>query len=816
MSSFLNSFALYLAVALGLILAGVALLSLRNPIIGKLGVRNIPRRPTQSTLIVLGLTLSTTIIVAALSLGDTLENSIRRQTIDAYGQIDQVVSPTFLLDLTGLIDSESIDVDQASSPESALLLNALFAGDLTALIALLDEGLPGISEQRYEQLREETESYPLIDGVAGSVLFPTIIRNVSTGQGEPLGFIFAVDENYDTGFGLHDVDGATVHTADLRPGVGDVFVDLVGLWVQTGEAANEIGAAFGVENVGVAEAALAVGGVGAQLLAEEGPTFTLRQFALPVDALRDLGIDMSIFDEEGIETISLEGLGISDDDLEQFNLDADAPITIPTLPMLGFDLPDEEELLIAITEALSAINLNTLGQDVDESLGQFGLQLRQGEVYLNQLGAQQLDARAGDLLEVFIGPIPLPYRVRAVVEESGPLGALLPVVMMHTDEAQKLLFMPDRVNNILISNTGDEVSGMVHTSEVSDHLRSLSLNEARLAALLEILRRPEVAEIIRKEAVAPVNPLTEDNDVPQFFMELAGMWSQVASFESDIAVLAAAVSEPQEAGVDADLRSSLSNEAVQEWLVSLPLGSENRLAVQAVMADIRDFDVLGPLSKEFVTNVAEVGGIAFGTVFSSFGILSIFAGVLLIFLIFVMMAAERRSELGIARAVGMRRSHLMQMFVTEGLVYDLAAALVGLGLGLLVSYGMIGFLSGLLSKIGQQLGSSSIPFRFHFQAAPTSLVIAYCLGVIFTFVVVTIASWNVSRLNIIAAIRNLPDASNGKRRGLWGARVARANAAAVARRRRVSHLVGPVAGTDGRLHRRDLAANRHRLGRRMV
>ena len=816
MSSILNSFALYLAVALGLILAGVALLSLRNPIIGKLGVRNIPRRPTQSTLIVLGLTLSTTIIVSALSLGDTLENSIRRQTIDAYGQIDQVVSPTFLLDLTGLIDSESIDVDQASSPESALLLNALIAGDLTALIALLDEGLPGISEQRYEQLREETESYPLIDGVAGSVLFPTIIRNVSTGQGEPLGFIFAVDENYDTGFGLHDVDGTTVHTADLRPGVGDVFVDLVGLWVQTGEAANEIGAAFGVENVGVAEAALAVGAVGTQLLADEGPTFTLRQLALPVDALRDLGIDMSIFDEEGIETISLEGLGISDDDLEQFNLDADAPISIPTLPMLGFDLPDEEELLIAITEALSAINLNTLGQDVDESLGQFGLQLRQGEVYLNQLGAQQLDARAGDLLEVFIGPIPLPYRVRAVVEESGPLGALLPVVMMHTDEAQKLLFMPDRVNNILISNTGDEVSGMVHTSEVSDHLRSLSLNEARLAALLEILRRPEVAEIIRKEAVAPDNPLTEDNDVPQFFMELAGMWSQVASFESDIAVLAAAVSEPQEAGVDADLRSSLSNEAVQEWLVSLPLGSENRLAVQAVMADIRDFDVLGPLSKEFVTNVAEVGGIAFGTVFSSFGILSIFAGVLLIFLIFVMMAAERRSELGIARAVGMRRSHLMQMFVTEGLVYDLAAALVGLGLGLLVSYGMIGFLSGLLSNIGQQLGKFVHTF---------SLPLSGCADFP-GHRLLSRRHLHLRRGDNRLVEREPPQHHRchsqfarrveRKAAGALGARVARANAAAVARRRHVSHLVGPVAGTDGRLHRRDLAANRHRLGGRMV
>ncbi len=78
MSSLLGSTSLYLAIALGLILAGLALLSLRNPIIGKLGVRNIPRRPMQSALIVLGLTLSTMIIVSALSLGDTLENTVRR------------------------------------------------------------------------------------------------------------------------------------------------------------------------------------------------------------------------------------------------------------------------------------------------------------------------------------------------------------------------------------------------------------------------------------------------------------------------------------------------------------------------------------------------------------------------------------------------------------------------------------------------------------------------------------------------------------------------------------------------------------------
>ena len=496
MSSILNSVAIYFAVALGLILAGAALISLRNPIIGKLGVRNIPRRPTQSTLIVFGLTLSTMIIVSALSLGDTLDNTVRRQTIDAYGQIDQVVSPPFLMDLTQLAGGGNIDPEEASSPQSAALLNALTEGDLTSLIAIFDEGLPGITDERLALLEEQAATYPLIDGIAGSILFPTIIRNVNTGQGEPLGFIFAVDEGYDTGFGLHDVDGEQVRTADLREGIGDVFVDLVGLWEQSGETAGVIGTALGMEEVGLVETALAVGAAGAVLLQDEGPSFTLRQLEIPVETLRNLGFPSAILDEIDADVISLEGLGISDEDLAQLNLDADAPITIPTLPMLGFDVPNQEELIIAATEALSSINLNTLGQDVDARLGDFGLQLRQGEVYLNEVGAQQLDARAGDLLEIFIGPIPVPYRVRAVVAESGPLGAVLPVVMMHTDEAQKLLFMPDRVNNILISNAGDEVSGMAHTAEVSDQLRALSLNEARLASLLAVLRRPEIADVV--------------------------------------------------------------------------------------------------------------------------------------------------------------------------------------------------------------------------------------------------------------------------------------------------------------------------------
>ena len=55
--------------------------ALRNPILVKLAVRNIPKRIGQSFLIVFGLMLSTVIIEASLGIGDTVYNSIKRTAL---------------------------------------------------------------------------------------------------------------------------------------------------------------------------------------------------------------------------------------------------------------------------------------------------------------------------------------------------------------------------------------------------------------------------------------------------------------------------------------------------------------------------------------------------------------------------------------------------------------------------------------------------------------------------------------------------------------------------------------------------------------
>ncbi len=79
----------------------------------------------------------------------------------------------------------------------------------------------------------------------------------------------------------------------------------------------------------------------------------------------------------------------------------------------------------------------------------------------------------------------------------------------------------------------------------------------------------------------------------------------------------------------------------------------------------------------------------FSTIFITFGSFSIAAGILLIFLLFVMLAGERKPEMGIARAVGTERVHLVEMFMFEGLLYDVAAAAVGALAGMAVAYAMV-------------------------------------------------------------------------------------------------------------------------------
>lgn len=159
-------------------------------------------------------------------------------------------------------------------------------------------------------------------------------------------------------------------------------------------------------------------------------------------------------------------------------------------------------------------------------------------------------------------------------------------------------------------------------------------------------------------------------------------------------------------------------------------------------------------AKQDALSAADTFGSLLTAVFVLFGLFSVAAGVLLIFLIFMMLAAARKSEMGMARAVGTRRGHLIQMFVFEGVVYDLLAAVLGLGLGVLVTYAI----GGVMARIVPQ----DVPIDITVHVEPWSLVVSFTLGILVTLVTVTLSAWKVSHLNIVRAIRDVPEPARKK------------------------------------------------------
>src|SRR5215207_5509559 len=81
-------------VLLGVFAAGaliLAVLAARDRTSFRMAVRNVPRRKTQTALIVVGLMLATLLFSAAFTTGDTLTNSLRIQALDNIGRVDVVV-----------------------------------------------------------------------------------------------------------------------------------------------------------------------------------------------------------------------------------------------------------------------------------------------------------------------------------------------------------------------------------------------------------------------------------------------------------------------------------------------------------------------------------------------------------------------------------------------------------------------------------------------------------------------------------------------------------------------------------------------------
>ena len=350
------------------------------------------------------------------------------------------------------------------------------------------------------------------------------------------------------------------------------------------------------------------------------------------------------------------------------------------------------------------------------------------EVFINSAASDDLEAAPGDRLAVYVRGEPVPLTVKGVVSGSGPVGAE-PTLLLHLNKAQELFGRQGYINSIVVSNRGDEFSGADRSEEVTKLLRVLFTDREVAQQLKAALARPEVLELIEEREQSPRISEALKADLLRLREQLAGpdLTDELISLFSD-----------------EDVRS--------EFLDAVSKTGDEELAreVNTLVVSLADFVVID-IKRSLLETAEQVGSLV-TSFFILFGLFSIIVGILLIFLIFVMLAAARRSELGMARAVGAKRWHLVQMFVFEGTAYSLVSGVVGVGLGLLASALIVGIINQIFA--GGGTGADEFQLTRHFEVR--SAVVAYSLGMVITFITVGFSAYRVSRMNIVAAIRDLP------------------------------------------------------------
>ena len=360
------------------------------------------------------------------------------------------------------------------------------------------------------------------------------------------------------------------------------------------------------------------------------------------------------------------------------------------------------------------------------------------EIYINQAAAEELEARPGDTLRLMVSGKTSTFVVNAVVSKGGLAGDQ-PTVIIPLSRAQTVFGKAGQVNSFVISNRGDENAGVDLSDEVTLLLRVLFADRAVAAELQSLLQQEKAVLVFEAGGESLGGSLGED--IFRLLPYLRGK-------------------EP-----DDQLLGILTGDGVAQAVVTtLAAGGLEDLADEAnrLFTDLAEFRVVD--IKRQVLEAADEAASQVTTIFIVLGLFSIMVGVLLIFLIFVMVAAARRPEMGMARAVGAKRRHLIWMFVFEGTSYSLISAAVGVAAGLGIS-------AVIVLVANQFIRSFEEDLQFVHHIEVRSAIVAYCLGILITLGTVAFSAYRVSRMNIVAAIRGLPEAPASAARAGWGLRL---------------------------------------------
>jgi putative ABC transport system permease protein len=266
----------------------------------------------------------------------------------------------------------------------------------------------------------------------------------------------------------------------------------------------------------------------------------------------------------------------------------------------------------------------------------------------------------------------------------------------------------------------------------------------RTADRLEV----DLGDDVRLHAYGAMVELSVTDVVPE--IGIAGFGGGVVDpgVFDDLVVTAAATAAPPRAQLLVSLDGGvfdtrdLSDEAVTE--------------LRALVAAIPGVEVDGV--KASLLDEADQTAGTFTQLFGTIGAFSVLAGILLVVNLFVMLAEERKSELGMLRAIGFTRRRLTQTFAMEGALYATLAAFIGAVAGI-----GIGWLVAAASVTIFGLAEQGLALRLVVE--PSSVVVGALTGLVISLVTIWLTSWRIARLNVIRAIRDLPEPKARPTRG---------------------------------------------------
>jgi putative ABC transport system permease protein len=198
------------------------------------------------------------------------------------------------------------------------------------------------------------------------------------------------------------------------------------------------------------------------------------------------------------------------------------------------------------------------------------------------------------------------------------------------------------------------------------------------------------------------------------------------------------------------------------------------------------------LGPGFQVDPPEARGQQFEAILSAYsmmvGISSLFAlfiGMFIIYNSFAIAVTQRRSEIGILRALGATRSQIRWLFLGESAVTGLMGSIVGLGFGLLMARGIAASIGALISDVyGIAQRADEI------ATSPALLITALAIGIATSVISAFIPARNAARVDPVQALQK------GKYQTLSaGESRLRAALAAVCGVASVACLIGPRIGS---------------------